>query len=305
MERPEPALPAGAPESVTFDGILDGRVGDEEGLRQRAAELGRCGGGRFLLEVDGGRFSLLPEGDTVPGAGFAEPGQQAFLQALTALLGAAAERSVESTLRCTMVYRAQVVETLFRVADGRVAPLSRVRPRRPDEGAPELPAGLAERHGFGRRELLIAVLLLVVGGAWVTWRYGLLDRVMAARAESLQVEAGPFGRLLRVEVSRSWGVYRISVLRGEAYPADAAALQAAQAAAAGLPERAAVEVVGNGGEMWVQIQDGEGRVLEAARIELRPLVVDPAGKVGLDLGGRMDAARIALSLTRGETPKGR
>jgi hypothetical protein len=118
---PEPsAIPTGDPRAVTFDGILDGRIAAEIALRDASRALDGFGLGRFSCAVDGGRFSLLPEGRPFPGGSFGPDRQDEFLKALGKVVGAAVPGSVESTLRCRALYDEHVVETLFRVDGARV-----------------------------------------------------------------------------------------------------------------------------------------------------------------------------------------
>jgi hypothetical protein len=300
-----PDRPSGAPASVAFDGILDGRVAAEATLRQAAAALSNLGVGAFACEIDGGRFTLLPEGGRTAAPTFDETAQADFLAALTAVLEGAVPGTVESTLRCSMLYPAHVVETLFRTAGQRIEPMSRVRARTAADADAELADPAAQPpFGFRRREVMVLAPVLLLLGLLVAWQSGLVDRVLSARAETLAHDTGPFGAMVELRVQRSWGTYRVQIRRGPDYPADATALQRAQAAAESLAARAACDVVGGGGELWVQLRDAEGAVLAVARADLRPLLIGADGEVVRELPGRIRAASIVLSLTR-EQPKNR
>lgn len=301
----DPAVPppTGAPLSVHFDGILDGRVVDAPALQAAAEALSQLGGGTFQVDIDGGRFSLLPAGEELPGDRFDEAAQARFVKLLGDVLAAAAPGSVEATLRCRLGYPEQIVETWFRAGRAGIEPLSRVRPRTAEDGAFAAPtAATRPPLGIGRRELLILAPLLLVAGLLYFWQAGLLDRMLSARAEQIRFDTGPFGSMLDVAIERSWGQYEVRLRRGPAYPADPAAVQQAQTTAAGLPQRAAAELVGNGGELWLQMRDVEGKVLDAVPVQLRALLVAAEGEVKARLPGRMQAQTVALSLTR-EAPK--
>src|SRR5690606_34777262 len=133
--------------------------------------------------------------------------------------------SVESNLRCRMVYAADVVETLFVVRRGEVEAVSRVRPRTPADDELLAPAALVTGlANVRRRELVFAAAALLLVGLVAAWWSGWIDRVLAARAESLRIDTGPFGAMLAVGVERSLGNYRVELRRGPEYPATPEAL---------------------------------------------------------------------------------
>jgi hypothetical protein len=296
--------PEGAPLAVEWNGILEGKVTDVDRLLEASRTLDACSAAKFACEVTGGRFSLLPRDTHVSGRGFDEEAQVRFVDALQELIATAAPGSVESTLRSKMVFETKVAETLFAVQRGALEPLTRVRDRRAGEEA-----ALAETKGrsgglvLGRREVLLLIPLLAIATAIFAWRNGLVDRVLAARAEQLTLQTGPFGEMLSLQVTRSWGVYEVQVRRGESYPKDPAELEALRTKAVSLVERAAADAVGSGGEAWVQLCDDDGEVGGSQRLELRALLADPLAIVRVSLQGRIDAASLRLSLTKDEPTK--
>lgn len=295
--------PTGAPQSVAFDGIVEGRVADAAVLAAGVAQLNRRGVLTLDCEIDGGRFTLLPETGPAVARGLDEAAQADLLLDLTTLLQGASEGSVESTLRCRMLFPTQVVETWFRVVAGRVEPLSRVRTRTPAD-EPAAPADAAPTlPRLRRRDLLLMAPLLLIVGLLVAWQSGLIDRVLAARAETIRCDAGPFGTMLEFSLQRSWGNYRVEIRRGPGYPPDPDALRRAQAEAGSLVERAACDVVGGGGELWLLLRAEDGGVLDAVRAELRPLLAAADGRVVGTLRGQMGAARVELSLTEKGTER--
>ncbi len=297
-------LPTGAPDRLDIDGILEGRVGDDVALRAALTGLDRCGFGKFQCEFTGGRFSLLPRDTELPGQGLDGAAQARFLDQLGAVVAAAVVGSVESTLRCRMTFPDQVVDTLFAVRGGAIEPLSRQMPRAPGERAHAAGQPPAMPFGLRRREALLFGPILLLVGVFLAWQSGLVDRVLAARAESLTVATGPFAQMLRLQVVRSWGRYEISIQRGATFPADPRALAALREGAGSLSERAACEAVGDGGTVWVQLRNHDGRVLDAVRVELRALLADDQTPVETQLSGRIGAAAITLSLTR-DAPQGK
>ena len=156
--------PVGPPLVVEIDGILDGRVQQPESLTAAANALSQCGIGGFVCEITGGRFSLLPQATRLPGREFGEAAQARFLDGLNALCAAAVAGSVESTLRCRLVFADQVAETLFVARGPAIEPLTRVRPRLAEEStaAAGSPRGKSLPFGLGRRELLVIGPLLAI-----------------------------------------------------------------------------------------------------------------------------------------------
>lgn len=292
-------LPSGPPNALVVDGILDGRVRDAQALREAVERLSTCGAGAFRLDITGGRFSLLPVETHVPPGAFDLTAQSDFLDRLHEVVQAAQDNSVEATLRCKLVYGAEVAETLFVVRGARVEPLTRRRPAVSGD-APALPTTDAGPWaGLQRRQLLLLAPLLLALIGLLAWQSGYVDRILAARAEQLTTETGPFDDMLEVRVDRSWGYYEVTVTRGAGYPDSPEALEARKASVQELAGQAACTVVGDGDDLFVQLLDGSGEVLTAERAELRSLLTEDSGEVVVKLEGRMAAATVRLSLDRG------
>ena len=292
----------GAPQFVTMDGILEGRTGDAAALSRAAAALDGLGIGHFQLERDGGRFSIMPENDRRPGARFDQGRQEKLLQILRDV-AAAARGNVESTLRCTMVFDDECAETLFRAAapppEGPgIEAVTRMRPARPEDRPPVLPARPAMRQLLGRREVTIVLPLLVIAFGLLAWRSGLVDRVLAASAQGLGLETAAFGDLLAIRVEGNFGNYRVKVLRGPGHPTTVAEWDARTARAATESERLHDVVVREGQDVWVQLRDSAGEVLAQAKVGLRPLVTAADGEATVELPGHITASRVVLSVER-------
>ncbi|MCB9877444.1 MAG: hypothetical protein H6835_07585 [Planctomycetes bacterium] len=303
MPQPSTPPPTGAPQQLVVEGILDGRVADAAALRATVHLLSAAGAGRFRLEVTGGRFNVLPEDTQVPGAAFDEDAQATFLQTLQKVVDAAAPGSVETTLRCKMVYADQVAETLFVLQAGQLEPLTRRRPRSVGD-APPLPHDEpAAEMQVRRRELMWVAPVLLLLGAFIAWQTGWIDRVLAARADAIACETGPFGDMLAVAASREWGNYVVTLQRGPGYPETPEALARRRDASQDLTSRAATELVGDGGELFVQLLDAQGEVLAERRTDLRALLAAADGKREVTLPGRIAAHTLRLGLASGKAPK--
>ena len=292
------------PVSVQLDGIVDGRIADGQALVDAAARLCALGIGRFELERDGGRFSLMPDGERHRGAGFGTEAQAQLLSCLQDI-ARATHGAVESTLRCTMVFDHGVSETLFRAAAGpdgqpTVEAVSRLRERRvgdvPTEAAPPPPW----KTMLQRREIVVAIPLLVLGVLLMAWTSGLLDRLFAASAAGLAKDTGAFGELLAVDASSSWGDYAVEIRRGPSHPTTSEAWEQLLAGATEEVARARLRVVREGNDVFVHLEDGQGRFVGEKSVSLRALVTNPDGVVKARVQGRITAARITLALESGK-----
>lgn len=300
-EDPDLGQPhADAPQSLQVEGILDGRVLDEATLRQAVNELGLCGAGSFRVDISGGRFTVLPVDTQVSAAAFDAAAQTNFLDRLQAVADAAQPSSIETNLRCKLIYADDVAETLFIVRGHNIEPVTRRRPKAAQD-VPLLPgAGVKAPGGLSRRELLWLAPVLLIAGLIFAWQSGWMQRVMAARAEAVTTDSGPFGDMLTVELKRSWGNYYATLTRGDGYPDTPDALVARRDASEDLTTRAACELVGNGGELFVQLRQEDGKLLFETRSELRLLLTDTDGSVEVKLPGHMSADHLTLALSSGK-----
>jgi hypothetical protein len=292
-----PPLDSGEPRFAWFDGIFEGRLGDAAAVRAAAARSNVTGFGRMDVGVDGGRFSVLMDDSTVPPSRMTDENRRLLANAL-AEMASASSGPVESTLRCTEVFRNEVRETLFLPEGGQIRALTRTRPVtdadlfRSLDPAPPPPS-------MGRGRLAIVLALLVVAFGVAAWSSGWVDRLLSAKSEELRIETGPFADFLDVSVAKSWGDYKVTLRRGKGFPVENARLAELRANAVTPADRAAVDVVATGGELWLRLEDAEGHGLAATRTELRPLVSAADRTVETQLAGRITAARVRLSLEAG------
>jgi hypothetical protein len=293
-----PPLDPGAPRFAWFDGIVEGRLGDAAAVRAAAARSNSTGFGRMDVGVDGGRFSVLMDDTTVLAPKMTDENRRALADALTAIAGAA-NGPVESTLRCTEVFANEVRETLFLPEGGTIRPLTRTRPvtdadnfRNPEAVAPPPPS-----MGRGRLAMVLAALLVAFGVA--AWASGWVDRLFSARSDGLLIDTGPFGDLVAVTAESSWGDYKITLRRGAGYPVTNERLAELRAKATTPADRAALDAVSSGGEVWLRLENAGGKGLAVSATDLRPLVASADRSVEATLPGRIAAARIRLSIEAG------
>jgi len=287
-----------------FGGLLDGRRGDDARLQQAVADGNRLGLARIDLDLDGGRFTVLFDDNAVGGDAMTPEKAEGLLAVLNEVVAASAEPGgVESTLRCTEVYADGAVDTLFTASGGAVECLSRPRELGAEDRthAPREAPPLIELPRMGRRQALGLLALLLVTFGLLGWRYGVVDIVAGRSADALEIDPGPFGDTLAIEVASHWGKYRVTLRRGDDWPADTAAAQALIDGAGDVEAGAAMRAVADGRGIWVQVRDGQGRVLESAEVELARLMRadEDERKVEVTLPGRYSARSLTLGLESG------
>ena len=289
-----------------FGGILEGSVGDRAALGPIVDEINRVTPIGADLEIDGGRFTVLLDDQTLSGDKLTGAGLDTFVNLLRQLAAASATPdAIESTLRYTGVHGEEVVEILFARYEGEIRCISRRRPLQPADREHAVPGtGWHALPSISRKRVLtVAALLLVVFGL-LAWQNGLLDRILLAKPADIVLDTGPFKAVLTLELESHWGIYSVTIRRGEDYPATAAEVAQLQKEAVTAMDRAAMNAVANGSAIHVQLQDRHGKVIGTAKAALSPLLA-AAGTTGVAPGvvvkipGRMDAHAVRLALDAG------
>lgn len=294
--------PAGPVLHGWFAGILEGRIGDVPELEAAVRRLNATELAAAELEIDGGRFSVLVDEAVVAGERFDPQALDDFVRALERSVGSSSDPSrVESTLRCIAVHEDGVVETLFAVTGGHVQCLSQVRDVQPaDLDVPSLARVDPAIVHMGRRQAALIGALLFLGFGLLMWQNGVVGRAFGTDAGKLTESTGPFGELVGVEVGQSWGNYEVKLGRGEDYPATPAEAGLLEGSAASSLERAAVNAVADGGEIYVRLVDREGNVISSQEISLSALLSQADAVVEAKLTGSIAAYGIELALDSGE-----
>jgi len=290
---PEPTPPTGPVESLRFGGILEIVGGSRGSLESIVRILNGLDLVEAELDTDGGHHSLMFDNQPVPGKRASRERIDRLVELLQELVDASEEPAgAESTLNCTAVHSDGVVETLIGVKGGVVRPISRVRGRVP----PPID-NLAEQRRMAWGRVLVAVVALAVGSSLLAWKYGYVDRVMAAAAEKMERDTGAFGDRLEFTAEREWGKYKILVKRGPGYPADPEQVAAQLAASKDLAARAVIKILSSGGTIYVQLLDKQGKVLGSSPVNLRPLLESADRTAKGELAGKLGATRFRLSLS--------
>jgi len=292
-----------APRFGRMDGIVDGRVGDVAAAQAAVRKANESGYVRLSLEVDGGRFSILPDAARIPAGQMTDARRAAFFKGLRDFV-AACDGPAESTLRCTEVFDLVVRETLFLTDPGErsLRAWTRERPVTAQDHSLN-PGDRVIRTALPKSLMVMLVALVIVATGLLAWTGGWIDRGFSADAANVRTDTSVFGDLLSFEVKGSWGDYVVSLRRGRSYPLTLDDIERLRQTAGQPARRVAVDVVSGGDPIWLRLEDKDGRGLVASRIDLRSLVESKDDAVSVRLPGRRDAARIRLALSAGEVTR--
>lgn len=289
-----------------FAGVLEGHLGDADGLRAATSSIQALRMVGCDLEIDGGRFSFLFDETPVPGPRLSVDNQHGLVAGLNALVIAAASSApLESTLRGSLVYPTSVVETLFAVQDGQIRPLSRrreleERDRAHAPGASSPGQVEASLSGIDAKRGILLLVLVLIAAVGVAWNRGYLELVretfFSRSVEEVPARTGPFGELLELEVEKKLGKFVCTVRRGPAYPKTSEDVDALAADAKSPAERAAANAVGNGGVVGVALMDDQREVVISAEVRLAALLEDDEAEVEASLRAKLRGRIIELVL---------
>lgn len=282
------------PLTVTFDGLLEGTVRDQQRFELALDGLRECGPPSFDLSREGNRRSLLVGDEQHPGEIFTRAHWQRLVGQITEVVASFdAEHEIGSTLRCTECLPRQLRETLFLCDDAQLRIVARTRPRPADDALADADeAPLPHR----RLQALLTLALLLLAAVLLLWRNGTLFRLGSAVAEPLKLESGGSSDLVAATVSESWGTYQVVLHRGQGYPATPQALAKRLDAARTLEDRAMTTMIANGADLYLVLEDGDLRPLSTTTISLRPLLAADDGQAVAAIPGDVRARHLRLAL---------
>ena len=287
------------PEFGWLEGIVTGPRVESPGLARALRQLSAIGLASVDVSADGGRFVVLFDDASIAGSQLTHDRLDELTNVLNDIAEAVAESGqMESSLRCTEVFPGEARETLFLVEGFDVRALSRTRSLTPTDAqrAPAV-ASAGETIGWGRVGFIGALLLVVF--LLVAWTGGWIDALFAAPAESLTVRRGPFGDLVTATVSSDWGRYKVEIRRGPDYPQSSADVERLLQATTTPSERAAVNLVADGGGLWVRLAADDDTVTFATEISVAVLLEEADARVVATTPGRMNARSVVLALSSG------
>ncbi|MFT7168037.1 MAG: hypothetical protein ACI80K_001162 [Paracoccaceae bacterium] len=297
----------GPPRFGWFAGVLEGRVGDRDALHKATDAVRKTRTAPPDLEIEGGRFSLLFDEVAVPGARLDVSDQEALLTALQGVVDASAKPdSVESTLRGSLVYGESVVETLFVPRSGVIEAVSRHRALSAADRS-HSPGAAGEEANEAPRLKGVALLGLIAAACLLLAFYGgYVDRARGAffgtSAEAVKIQTDTFAGSLDVSLERKFGSYLVTVRRGPDYPTTSAEVEARIAAAETPAQRAAASAIADGGDVWLRLEDSEGKVLHATELDLGGLLESSERELQRTLPSKLGTAQLRLSLDPGKKP---
>ncbi|MEO0479887.1 MAG: hypothetical protein AAF196_10435 [Planctomycetota bacterium] len=299
-------IPSEGPETLQFEGILEGRTVDSEAIRIAANDMSRASGQTFEVEFDGPMFSILSSDGIHEGANFDESHRTDFLDAIRRVIAAAEPNSVESTLRCSAWFGNQVAETVFAVQGGEPQPVGRMRPRGPNEGRLVRPEPVFRADSMSRARIVSLVIAAVIAVSGLVYFSGVPQRIFAQDATELDISTGPLQSTIAMSAESEWNwnsfgfIYEVKIRAGEAFPATPMDLEEAIAGASDHIERAALETLQSGGRFEIQLLDKNDKVLFKETTNLVQLLSDPEKTVTVELTGHFGGARVRLALETDE-----
>jgi len=302
---PTDSSAAGAMRFGWFDGIAEGVSDDAHGMGVAVEALNDLGLAPFTLgSENGGRVSLLADDCPLDGERFAKALGGPLRQCMEDVAAKFTPgTTVESTLRCTEVYRDHARETVFVFSASSLRMVSRKRPLRDDDLRRTAPPAQTAMPA-PRKATIAAViaLLLVAGGLWA-WQSGVIDQLLATRNEIPQTDHGVFNGLVSASAKRSWLDYEVRIRRGATYPDNATAVAELSKSADATVRRAAVNLTADGGTLFVRLEDANGATLVAREVSLRALLAKVDGEVICQFPALTRGTRITLSVDAGTPPK--
>ncbi len=294
--------PVGSPRFAWFGGVLEGdRSKEDASLEAAVRRLADLGFGEVDLELDGPRFSVLLSGPAVKGEGLTVDVKERILRTLQEVVAAAGDgRPTESTLHCTEVFEDRTVETLFGLRGEELCAISRVRPMTAEDVArdPQRISSSAlgeEINRLGRRRAIFITASLVALAAMFVWREGYIETVFSVDPIDFPVEYEEFGTRLLLTAERSWGSYRLEIVRGPTFPDSEQEIQAWQDQFESPRDRAAYQAVVGSAPLYVHLLDEESARINTAKVDLRPLFLGSSDHVVVTMPGSRRGASFVIS----------
>jgi len=259
--------------TVQLDGLIEGRIPpDAESIEQRLrewVEFAKQANLRFSLDIDGAGFSLLPDTSPIPADDLGPDPSETIRDLLDQLLSVFTppqRTSVFSTLRSSEFQPGKEIQTIYAIgSDGRIDVQQRTVEA--ETTKPAEPLTLARKIRLAGLGLAIAAVLLAISSIWVPYGRLISEAVHRAQpvdADKIALDLGHFEPYLEPNDMSTRRVDKhlllvISIRRTEAFPTDAAELQAAwEAAGDDLHKRLTIEALARG-QLSVEQFDAEGK----------------------------------------------
>ncbi len=282
-----------------FDGILEGPVGDRDMLRHSTNRLDAIGIVGTNLEIEGGKFSILLDDRSRKMSATSQRDRQRFVDLVEEVVSLSSDpMRVESTLRCTEIQGATAQETLFAVAGGKIQKISRTRKATNEDYVrkPRPTSVMGQEFESPKSRKIFVATLVAFCAVAVAWQFGVIDKAMAPAANEIVIKQDTFGSLLAVDIKKNWGIYSVTLSRGQDFPQSMSQFMAKVAAAPTMKEAAMFGAVARGETIYVRLVDENEDVLFEKGLSMKPLLLDRDGEVTVLVPGMRVAQSLHLAL---------
>ena len=126
---------------------------------------------------------------------------------------------------------------------------------------------------------------------------GLVDRFLAPEADEVNLDHGLFGAYLDSSIEKNWGIYTLTIKRGETFPNTMSEFLAIAKTSDKLDDAAAVGALARGETLYVQMLDDKDAILYQKGISLKPLLLKSDTKIDVVIPGFRKAKNLYLALT--------
>ncbi len=301
LQRNKPSISRTDDQSfLWFDGILEGPVGDRDLLKSCTIRIDAIGIVQANLEIDGGRFSILLDDKSRRMDGIRDEQRARLLALFQEIVDLSPNPlGVESTLRCTEVTKDGVQETLFALQDGQFQRVSRTRKANSGDLArkprPISVIGGEFENPNQRRVILGGAVLFVL--SFLGWQMGVVHLALTPEPQEISVNHGLFENMIASDLSKKWGVYTLSIYRGDDFPKTMSAFDSAIKSAKKLNRGAMLDALAHGNVIYVQLIDSADNIVFQKGLSLKPLLLSSEAKLQMQIQGHKDAKSIRLALT--------
>ncbi len=254
--------------TIELEGMIEGQQPaidhPEQALRDWIS-LAKKNGLTFILELDGNRFSLLPDTAAVPVTPLAPDPAQTIADAVNSLLPIFEDRMPFSTLRSVEYTKGYAVHTLFAIsADGKV----QFEQRQVEAKTVEPPLPLTRNQKLRQLGIGVGVVIVLFALSTLLIDYGgvyrdLRDTLFPASAESMVIhDAGyqPYFVISKREITstRRGRILRLTLDRQSSMPKTDDEFDQAYADAKSLAEHLRIEALAKG-YVPCELYDHEGK----------------------------------------------
>lgn len=268
--------------TIIVEGLIEGRVPPQPKAADRLKEWAEAGLGKAIrvnMQVDGGRFSAMPDNAPVRAAAMGEHPEDSIAESIEELLRLfpGSERAaVFSTLRSREYKPDKEVQTMYPVGpDGRVAVHQQSVAAKTEAAPTPLNAKqFAVRAVVG---LAVAGAVLFVSSYWVDYRKLFRQASGAPQVDKIVISVEPIGMYVTLDgraLNDAGDGLVLTLKRTAGFPLNDAALDAEAARTATQPaavrSRLMIDALARG-YLRAEMFDGDGRYMGAPVLRIAGL----------------------------------